>query len=141
MKPILNARLSSRDGRGVTLDCGDDHTMRIVALAEDLVRVTVLRGGDVRQKRSWSVPAYGTDDTEWAGRLRLDDASWPPAPVEIEASEAAVSLATRALRLNVTLHGLRMDWSLPEGVLRPKNARLPPCDGARSRRPPFRRGR
>jgi alpha-glucosidase len=117
MKPILNARLSSRDGRGVTLDCGDDHTMRIVALAEDLVRVTVLRGGDVRQKRSWSVPAYGTDDTEWAGRLRLDDASWPPAPVEIEASEAAVSLATRALRLNVTLHGLRMDWSLPEGVI------------------------
>jgi alpha-glucosidase len=116
MKPILNARLSSRDGRGVTLDCGDDRTMRIVALAEDLVRVTFLRGGDVRQKRTWSVPAYGTDDTQWAGRVRLDDASWPQAPIAIEASEAAVSLTTRALRLNVRLHGLRMDWSLPEGV-------------------------
>ena len=52
MKPILSGRLSSRDGRGFTLDCGDDLTMRIVALAEDLVRVTVLRGGEVRQKRT-----------------------------------------------------------------------------------------
>ena len=117
MRPILNARLSSRDGRGFTLDCGDGVTMRIVALAEDIVRVTALRGGELRQKRSWSVPAYGAADVEWAGRARLDDASWPPVPLEIDASGAAVSLATRALRLTVTLHGLRMDWSLPDGAI------------------------
>ena len=77
MKPILHGRLSSRDRRGFRLDCGDGLSMRVVALAEDLVRVTVLRGGEARQKRSWSVPAYGAEDTEWAGRARLDDTSWP----------------------------------------------------------------
>ena len=86
-------------------------------LAEDLVRVTVLRGGELRQKRSWAVPAYGAVDTEWTGRPRLDDASWPRVSVEIEASESAVALSTNALRLNVTLRGLRMDWSVPDGAV------------------------
>ena len=36
---------------------------------------------------------------------------------EIDASEIAVCLVTPALRLNVTLHGLRMDWSLPDGLI------------------------
>jgi hypothetical protein len=60
MKPIRQARALSRDGRGVVLDCGDDITMRIVTLAEDLVRVTALRGGAVRQKRTWCFPPAGT---------------------------------------------------------------------------------
>ena len=68
MKPILRARLSASDVRGLMLDCGDGMPMRIVALAEDLVRITLLRGGEVRQKRTWSVPAYGEADTDWAGR-------------------------------------------------------------------------
>ena len=60
--------------------------MRIVALAGDLVRVTVLRGGKVRQKRTWAVSAFGEDDTGWAGRARLDDSSWPAVATEITAS-------------------------------------------------------
>ncbi len=117
MKPILSARLQSRDARGFTLDCGEARALRIVALAEDIVRVTLTRGGEVRQKRSWSVPAYGAADVEWAGRPRLDDSSWPAAALEIEATDDAVSLATRALRLTVTLQGLRIDWALPDGVI------------------------
>ena len=68
MKPILRASLSARDSRGFTLDCGDEAAMRIVALADDLVRVTALRGGEVRQKRTWAVP--GREDTDWSGRAR-----------------------------------------------------------------------
>ena len=33
MKPLLKARLASYDGRGFTLGCGDDLTIRVVALA------------------------------------------------------------------------------------------------------------
>ena len=74
MKPILRACLSARDSRGFMLDCGDEAAMRIVALADDLVRVTALRRGEVRQKRTWALPAYGGEDTDWSGRARLDAA-------------------------------------------------------------------
>jgi hypothetical protein len=58
MKPILRAYLSVCDSRRLTLDCGDNAAMRIVALTDDVVRVTLLRGGEVRQKRTWAVPAF-----------------------------------------------------------------------------------
>ncbi len=77
MKPIVHARLAESDLRGFTLDCGDGAAMRIAALADDLVRVTLMRGGKVRQKRTWAVPAYGEEDTQWTGRDRLADGSWP----------------------------------------------------------------
>ncbi len=117
MKPILRARLSACDARGFTLDCGDGAQMRIVALAYDLVRVTLSRWGEVRQKRTWAVPAYGEGDTDWAGRARLDDSSWPAVATEIAASPAHVTLATRALRLSATLDGFRMDWALSDGTV------------------------
>jgi len=117
MKPILRARVNACDSRGLTLDCGDGAAMRIVALADDLVRVMVLRGGDVRQKRTWAVPAFGEADTDWEGRARLDDSSWPAVATEITASPTHVALATRALRLTLTLDGFRMDWALPDGTI------------------------
>jgi alpha-glucosidase len=126
MKPILRACLSARDSRGFTLDCGDEAAMRIVALADDLVRVTALRGGEVRQKRTWAVPAYGGEDTDWSGRARLDDSSWPAAATEITASPAKVAMATGALRLSVTLDGFRMDWALPDGTIFARDREMQP---------------
>ena len=117
MKPILRARLSASDSRGLALDCGDGVTIRIVALAEDLVRFTALRRGEVRQKRTWSVPAFGEADTDWAGRARLDDSSWPAVATEIAASPSHIALATKALRLSIALDGFRMDWALPDGTI------------------------
>ena len=117
MKPIRRARLAATDARGLTLDCGAGAAMRIVALQDDLVRIILLRGGKVRQRRTWAVPAYGQDDTDWAGRDRLDDSSWPAVPTEIAATPAQVSLATRALRLTVSLDAFRMDWALPDGTI------------------------
>jgi alpha-glucosidase len=117
MKPILRGCLNACDARGLTLDCGRGAAMRIVALADDLVRVTALRGGEVRQKRTWAVPAYGQVDTDWAGRARLDDSSWPAVAIEITTSPTQVALATRALQLSVTLDGLRMDWALSDGTI------------------------
>ena len=117
MKPILRARLASSDNRGLMLDCGDGAAMRIVALADDLVRVTLLREGEVRQRRTWAVPAHGEADTDWAGRARLDDSSWPAVATEITASPTEVTLTTPALRLLVTLDRFRMDWALPDGTI------------------------
>ena len=117
MKPILRARLTASDARGFLLDCGDGVAIRIVALADDLVRVTVVRGGALRQTRTWAVPAHGESDTDWAGRARLDDSSWPAVATEITASPTQVALATQALRLAVTLDGFRMDWALPDGTV------------------------
>src|ERR1700722_3238987 len=116
MKPLLRARLQSRCSRGFTLACDDDATIRVTALQPDLVRVTLLRGGEVRQQRTWSVPACGESDTPWAGRTRLDDSSWPAVPLELTATEAELSLVTQAMRLTVRLDPLRMDWALSNGT-------------------------
>ena len=133
MKPILRARLNSHDSRGLMLDCGGGTTMRIVALADDLVRITALRGGEVRQKRTWAVPAFGEGDTEWAGRARLDDSSWPAVATEITASPARVELMTRALRLTLTLDGFRMDWALPDGTIFARDREIQPyCLGQKT---------
>ena len=126
MKPILHARLQSHDHRGFSLACDGGVTMRIAALAPDLVRVTVLRDGRARQNRTWSVPAYGQSDTDWAGRLRLDDSSWPATPVDIAVKDDEAVLATQALRLTVTLRGLRMDWALPDGMVFAQDREIQP---------------
>jgi alpha-glucosidase len=117
MKPLSQARLQSRCSRGFTLACNDDATLRVVALQPDLVRVTLLRGGETRQSRTWSVPPRGESDTPWVGRRRLDDGSWPVIPVELTATEAKLSLATQAMRLMVQLAPLRMEWELPDGAV------------------------
>jgi alpha-glucosidase len=126
MKPILRARLSASDSRSLTLDCAEGAEMRIVALADDIVRVTLLRGGEVRQKRTWSVPAFGETDTGWAGRDRLDDSSWPPVASKIAASSDHVALATRALQLKVTLDPFRMDWALNDGTFFARDRKTQP---------------
>jgi len=117
MKPVLRARLTASDARSLKLDCGEGAEMRIAALADDIVRVTLLRAGELRQKRTWSVPAFGQADTGWAGRDRLDDSSWPAVATEITAQPTHVALATRALRLIVTLEPFRMDWALSDGAI------------------------
>ena len=68
-------------------------------------------------KRTWAVPAFGQADTDWAGRSRLDDNSWPAVATEITVSPTHVALATRALRLTLTLDGFRMEWALPDGTI------------------------
>ena len=133
MKPILRARLNSHDSRGLMLDCGDGTAMRIVALADDLIRITALRGGEVRQKRTWAVPAFAEADTDWVGRARLDDSSWPTVATEITASPTRVELTTRALRLTLTLDGFRMDWALPDGTIFARDREIQPyCLGQKT---------
>ena len=118
MKPILRARLASSDDRGFMLDCGDGAAMRIVALRRRPRPASrCCAGARSRQKRTWAVPAYGEADTDWAGRARLDDSSWPAVATEIAASPTQVTLTTQALRLAVTLDRFRMDWALPDGTI------------------------
>ena len=76
--------------------------------------MTLLRDGRPRLNRTWSVPPYGKEDTQWSGRLRLDDHSWPAAPVEIIATEDKAILVTQAMRLTIELRSLGMEWALPD---------------------------
>ena len=65
MKPILRACLNTCDSRGLTLDCGNGAAMRIVALADDVVRVTALaRGRGPSKAHMENVPAFGEADTD-----------------------------------------------------------------------------
>jgi alpha-glucosidase len=122
----MRARFHARNVSGFSLACDEDATLRVAALRRDLVRVTLLRGGRLRQRRTWSVPAYGEADVPWEGRDRLDDGAWPPTPCEVAASDAEVVLATEALRLTVGLTALRMDWALSDGTLFARDREVQP---------------
>jgi len=126
MKPILCARLQSRDVSGFTLACDDGATFRIVALLPDLVRVTLLRGGRLRQRRTWAVPAFGEADTPWEGRDRLGEGAYPPVSCEVAVNDAQAVLATQALRLTVHLNPLHLNWALPDGTVFARDREIQP---------------
>ena len=115
MKPIRRARLAASTKGGVRLDCGDGVACRISFLLPDLARVLFLRGERAVAPRTWMVPAYGATDVPWEGRDRLDDSAWPGGEHEQTEDGAAIVIATRALRLTITLDPFALTWALADG--------------------------
>jgi alpha-glucosidase len=117
MKPIRQATFAGSDPRGATFDCGDGITCRIAMLGADIARVLFLRGGAVRQPRTWMVPARGAVDVPWEGRNRLDDTVWPTLPVAVTQNADHVVIATDALRVTVSLRSFALTWALADGTV------------------------
>ena len=55
MRHLRQAHLLGKDERGLTLDCGEGTTCRIIAVTNEVVRVLFLQGGAPREPRSWMV--------------------------------------------------------------------------------------
>ena len=55
MRHLRQAHLVGKDERGLTLDCGEGTTCRIIAVTNEIVRVLFLQGGAPREPRSWMV--------------------------------------------------------------------------------------
>jgi alpha-glucosidase len=126
MKPVSRVRILSRHARGFVLADDDDVTIRIAALRADMMRVTFLRAGKLRQRRTWSALGHGEEDVAATGRDRLDNASWPATAVEALVTETTASLATSSMRLTIALHPFRMSWALLDGTLFAEDREIQP---------------
>lgn len=133
MTPIRAVRLAAITPSGAELDAGAGRTCRVSFLAPDLARVLWLRDGKPRQSRTWMVPAHGAADTEWQGRDRLDDSSFPTPPLDVAATDDGLTLATPALVLHIAYSPFAMTWTLPDGRLlardRPQGTLFAPAGG------------
>lgn len=117
MRPIRTAQNPSTTERGVTLDCGHGITCHVSVLKPDLIRVLFLRDGALRDRRTWMVPAHNAADVPWAGRDRLDEASWPIPAHRVEHAENEIVISTDAMCVEIALAPFALTWSLPDGTV------------------------
>src|SRR5207237_5672554 len=83
---------------------------RICALADDLVRVLLLRNGTLKEPRTWMV-APANVDVPWEGRDRLDVGGFPRPEFAVSGSAGEITLVTAKLSLGVTLRPFGLRWT------------------------------
>ncbi len=114
MRTLRGWTVCERRPGGVSLTVEGRHVLRIDALDDTLVRVSLLKDGAWRLPRTWSIAPGG--DVPWAGRDRDDLSGFAGTTVTVEETDAGLTLATPALRLTVA-RPLHLSWAArtPDG--------------------------
>ncbi|HXX86511.1 MAG TPA: alpha-glucosidase, partial [Casimicrobiaceae bacterium] len=110
MEPIVAATFAGRVDNSLRFDFSSGWQCRVWPLAEDLVRVLFLRGGEFKEPRTWMV-APGGGDVPWEGRDRLDTSAFARPDFKLRQADAEVVVATSALALAITLKPFGLRWS------------------------------
>lgn len=134
MRSLGDWTLSHTDDHGVDLALEGGHVMRLSALEDDLIRVSILRGGAWQLPRSWAVDP--TQSSALEGRERGDLTGFTCPSVTLDQREDSLALSTKRLRVTVT-HPLALKWEVmhqgdwhPLAEDRPTGAyALGRCDG------------
>ena len=108
MKTLLDWSLIEHSDSGITLLVEGRHWLRVQILDEQLYRVSLLKDGDWRLDRSWTVAPDG--DIPWEGRKRdsLDGFARPPFRL-VEGDPLRIE--TRLIGLSIH-RPLRLEWSV-----------------------------
>ena len=115
MTPVRNASWIERTQRGVLVRLDGGTSVRISALAADVVRVLFLRPEGLQLDRTWTVLALGEDDVPWEGRDRMDELSWPVPAFSVQEGDGCAELRTDALSVGIEFVPFRLVWRLPDG--------------------------
>lgn len=115
MTPVRNASWIERTQRGVLVRLDGGTSVRISALAADVVRVLFLRPEGLQLDRTWTVLALGEDDVPWEGRDRMDKSSWPVPAFSVQEGDGCAELRTDALSVGIEFVPFRLVWRLPDG--------------------------
>ncbi len=115
MTPVRNASWIERTQRGVLVRLDGGTSVRISALAADVVRVLFLRPEGLQLDRTWTVLALGEDDVPWEGRDRMDESSWPVPAFSVQEGDGCAELRTDALSVGIEFVPFRLVWRLPDG--------------------------
>ncbi len=110
--PIFS--VAERAGNRLTLRAPDGHLAHIFVLEEDIIRVMILPGGEVRSKHSWAI-APGQEDVPAQGRDKFDLTGFTCPGFALEEAEDQLVIQTGRLRLSVRLRGLYCKWDASIG--------------------------
>ena len=110
MQRLVHGRLAARAGNAVAIDLESGWQCRLYVLADDLVRVLLVRDATLREPRTWSIAPAGTD-VPWEGRDRLDLAGFPCPAFDVVERAGGVAIVTNALQVGVRLAPFGLDWS------------------------------
>ncbi len=109
MRPIGGARFAGRSAHFVRFDLDSGWSCQLFVLADDLVRVLLLRNDTFKEPRTWMI-APGDVDVPWEGRDRRDVSVFPSPPFSVVDDERAVTLTTARLTVTVTLQPFGLQW-------------------------------
>jgi alpha-glucosidase len=112
-------RLAGRAPGRLTLASDQGDLAYVFVLEDDVVRLMVLPGGELRQPRTWAV-APGLEDAPAEGRDRFDLTGFSLPAFALDEAEGVLRVETAAVRLEIALRGLSCAWSvLQDGAWRP----------------------
>lgn len=103
--------LISRENNRLAFMGDAAHVARVFVLEEDLIRVMLLPGGDLRFPRTWAI-APGMDDVAADGRDRLDTSGFSLPAYSFEETEEAFVIATARVRLTIQRSGFFCRWEM-----------------------------
>src|SRR6266498_2570548 len=110
MQALVSAAFAGRFPDSVRFDFESGWQCRIFVLADDLVRVLLLRNGMLKEPRTWMV-APGNVDVPWEGRNRLDVSGFSRPEFAVAESTGEITLTTAELSLTVALRPFGLRWS------------------------------
>ena len=106
--------LATRDGNHITLESDGPAVVHVFVLDHDIIRMTVLPEGSLKQPRTWSI-APGVADVRAEGYHRFDLAyfTYFDSPdYDLEETDGRLILKTACLRLTIRLHGFFCTWDV-----------------------------
>jgi len=115
MQALAEARFGGRTADGAVFDLDAGWQCRVFVLADDLMRVLLVRDGVLKEPRTWMIAPNGSD-TPWEGCDRLDVSRFPRPGFALREDEGDVAIATDALTLRVRLRPLGLTWSLGDAT-------------------------
>ncbi len=110
MQPLVHARFVGPVGDSVRFELDSGWQCRLHVLAEDMVRVLLVRNGEPREPRTWMI-APGGVDVPWEGRDRLDAGGFALPQFALDANDRVVKLTTGSISVAVTLRPFGLRWS------------------------------
>jgi alpha-glucosidase len=87
------------------------HVAHVFVLEDDLIRVMLLPGGELRFPKTWAI-APGQDDVACAGRDRLDTSGFSLPAYAVDETADALVITTANIRLRIDRAGFRCTWEL-----------------------------
>ncbi len=107
-------RLAERGPGRVTLAADTGAVAHLFVPEEDIVRLLLLRTGEVTSPPSWAIAA-GADDVAEPGRDRMDLGGFGCPGFALEEAGGRLTIATSRLRVTIRLHGLHCRWEQRDG--------------------------
>jgi alpha-glucosidase len=104
------AIFAGRVGDSLRFDLASGWQCRVWVLDSYLLRVLLLRNGELKEPRTWMIAPCGLD-VPWEGRDRLDTSAFPRPDFSVTQSDRAVTIATSTLTLTVGFKPFRLAWS------------------------------